>query len=125
VPPPIDLAERFLLVVEDQFLIAKDLEEMLLTLGARKVKLEMNIGAALISLQDEQPDIALLDYKLGAGTVEPLADALQARNIPFIFITGYNDSQAITARFRNVPLVRKPIDFDSVSAALRAALAGV
>jgi len=113
----VDLAGRRMLVVEDQFVIAMDMEQMLRSLGADAVDLATNIPDAVAILERTPPDVAILDLKLGTGTTAAIADALQARSIPLIFVTGYGDLDALPAHLRHAPLLRKPVE--------RAALAGI
>ena len=56
------------------------------------------------------PDLAVLDFNLGGATSEAIAEILEARGVPFVFATGYADNVMIPARFRHVPVVRKPIN---------------
>lgn len=97
------------LVVEDQVLIAMDMEETLLKLGADAVRLASGIAQALTEIGVGLPDCAVLDFNLGEETSVEIADALQSSNVPFIFATGYGDNVMIPERFRSVPVVRKPV----------------
>src|SRR4051812_27625169 len=106
----VDLAGRRVLVVEDQFVIALDMEQMLRVLGADTVDLATNIPDALAIIERTPPDLAILDLKLGTETTVAIAEALQARAIPLIFVTGYGDLDALPALLRRAPLLRKPID---------------
>ena len=115
----VDLAGRRVLVVEDHFLIALDMELMLRGLGARAVDLASNIGDALAAIERKQPDFAILDLKLGAKmTALPIAEALLLRTIPFVFVTGYDDFTAMPVSMRHAPVVRKPVPFDALRTAL-------
>jgi CheY-like chemotaxis protein len=114
----VDLAGRRVLVVEDQFLIAMDIEKMLRALGAANVDLASSIADALAAIERTPPDLAALDLRLGTETTAPVAEALQARSIPLVYVTGYDDLNAIPAPLRNAPLVRKPIHLGVFSAAL-------
>jgi CheY-like chemotaxis protein len=106
----IDLAGRRVLVVEDQFVIALDMEQMLRTLGADTVDLATSISDALAILERTPPDLAILDVKLGTEITVSIAEALQARAIPLIFVTGYGDLDALPAHLRRAPLLRKPVE---------------
>jgi two-component SAPR family response regulator len=115
----VDLAGRRVLVVEDHFLIALDMEVMLRALGARAIDLSSSIGAALAAIERRQPDFAILDFKLGAKmTALPIAEVLQGRSVPFVFVTGYDDFTAVPVSMRNAPVVRKPVPFDALRTAL-------
>lgn len=117
-PASMDLAGRRALVVEDQFLIALDMEVMLRALGARTVDLATGIPEAIGAIERTPPDLAILDWKLGTTTTMPIAEALRDRTIPFVFVTGYDDSSVLPAQMRAVPLIRKPVPLDVLSAVL-------
>lgn len=108
-----------LLLVEDEFLMALCLSDMLEDLGAQVVGPVGSVADALAVI-DRAPEIdaAILDVNLGSEVVFPVADRLRARQVPFAFASGF-DPDLMPARFRDVAICRKPID----EAALRAALA--
>lgn len=109
------LAGRSILIVEDQGLIAMDAEETLRRLGAEDVRLTPSAEEALRELETFRPDAAVLDFNLGNGTSEPVAEFLTQQGIPFVFTTGYSDRVMIPSRFRGVPLVRKPISDTAIA----------
>lgn len=98
------------LVVEDEFLIAADLESMLRKLGASEVRIELSIDTALTGLRERLPDCAVLDIGLREKTPERIADLLLQQRVPFIFATGYDNALPLPDRLRAVPLVRKPVN---------------
>ena len=91
------------LVVEDQSLIAMDIEETLTRLGVAEIRLAPDVDEAALILNSFKPDVAVLDFNLGAGTSEEIAEALSREQIPFIFATGYGDSVMIPRRFKHIP----------------------
>ncbi|WP_439815448.1 HWE histidine kinase domain-containing protein [Zavarzinia sp. CC-PAN008] len=112
------------LLVEDQALIAMDIEMMLRRLGAREVQSVPDRERALAAIQASPPDVAVLDYDLQGVPSDDLADALAQRAIPFAFATGYGPrADRIPARFAHVPVVRKPIEASALADRLAAALA--
>jgi CheY-like chemotaxis protein len=116
--PAVDLTGRRLLVVEDQFLVALDLEQMLRAFGASVTDLASSLADALAAIERGLPDLAILDVKLGNETTAPIARALSDRGVPFLFVSGYSDLSAFPESFRNRPLVRKPIASADLAAAL-------
>ena len=64
-------------------------------------------------------DAAILDINLGNETSFPIAQALMKRNIPFIFITGYDDLILNENDFSNHKLFRKPIRVQTLYDAVR------
>lgn len=103
------LQDRTVLLVEDQLVIALDVEDMLGNLGAR-VLTAPSAQAALGVLSRSTPDCAVLDVTLGRGTSLPVAEELEKRGIGYVFATGHRDTTMIPERFRLVPIIRKPYD---------------
>jgi CheY-like chemotaxis protein len=109
-------AERFrevqvpatrILVVEDEFLIALDIAGVLEQAGLAVIGPAGNVGDALQAIEREEVHGALLDAHLAGEPVSRVADALQARGIPFAFVSGYGRDQ-LPAAHRGAPLVKKP-----------------
>jgi light-regulated signal transduction histidine kinase (bacteriophytochrome) len=121
-PDPRPLEGLSILLVEDQALIAMDIEEMLNDIGAREVVTYATLPDAFEVLAASNPDIAVLDFNLGSETSEPIATALAARNIPFIFSTGYREGTGIPGQFADVVVVRKPTSLQALTDAMHRAL---
>ncbi len=102
------LAGLRILVLEDDFYLATDLQNALEAAGALIVGPFSDEASAEESLRQAQPDCALLDLNLGSGPAYDLPRLLQGKNVPFAFVTGY-DPVAITAEFADVPCTQKPI----------------
>ncbi len=75
------------LLVEDEGLVALLIEEMLADLGHEVIGPFARLNKAMEAAQREQFDIAILDVNLDGEDTYDMADALAARNIPFIFST--------------------------------------
>ena len=106
-PCDASLRGRRVLVVEDEYLIAEDLREQLLSCGAEVLGPVACVAEALALLKDgTAPDLAILDIGLGREKVYPVADALRVRDIPFVFATGY-DASAIPEGYAGVPRTEK------------------
>jgi len=115
------LIGRRILVLEDQMLIAMDAVEVLLEGGAAFSEATATSAEGLRYLEITPPDAAVLDVDLGNGdTSLPVAEAMQARRIPFIFATGYGETNAVPERFRAVPVIRKPYTPEALIAAVAA-----
>jgi DNA-binding NtrC family response regulator len=82
---------QIVLIVEDEKLIAWDVEMLLLEAGARRVLTALTLAEARMHLHTS-PDItiALIDLRLPDGSGEELIDELRARNIAIIVLTGYS-----------------------------------
>jgi CheY-like chemotaxis protein len=104
---PDDLNGLRVLVVEDEAAISLLLEDMLLDFGCEVVGPSARLAAALEAVEKEKVDIAILDVNVAGESIYPVAEALQARSIPFVFSTGYG-SQGIMDSFRDRPVLQKP-----------------
>jgi CheY-like chemotaxis protein len=112
---PVRAPER-MLVVEDNMIIALDLEDMLTRLGVKHITVASSVAQALEALNDEKPPFAILDVNLGQETSFPIAEALQEAGVPFAFGTGFGDSAAFPDRFKETPVLQKPYSAESVAA---------
>ncbi len=115
------LATRRVLVVEDEFFLADDMAEALRALGAEVVGPAPTRDLAMSLLAGERVDAAVLDINLRGETIFPVADALRARGVPFVFATGY-DEAATPPAYRNVPRWEKPFDPEELVRALPAVI---
>jgi CheY-like chemotaxis protein len=108
-----------ILVVEDDALIADDLEAMLLELGIARVRTAGHVAAALAMIAERAPDFALLNVDLGDDTGFKVADRLDALQVPYAFVTGYSASIARAGRFSGKPVLGKPFLREELEAVLR------
>jgi CheY-like chemotaxis protein len=95
------------LVLEDQVLIAFDLEECLRHLGVGHVRLTHRIAEALAKIEQMSPDFALLDVWLGKESSFPVARTLKSLGIRFAFLTGY-DGELPNEEFAASVRIEKP-----------------
>jgi CheY-like chemotaxis protein len=110
------------LIVEDEMLVAMNIEDMLLDLGHEVAGIASRLAAALQLAGEASFDAAMLDINLAGENSFPVADLLAERGIPFLFATGYG-LQGIEERYRSRPLLQKPFRAHDLGMAL-AALAG-
>ena len=101
------------LVVEDELLIAMTLEMMLVEKGYRVLGPASTVQEALALLETRQPDVALLDYRLGGSTTESLLPLMQSRQIPVCMLTGYG-RDALPERYRQYRVLEKPFSLDEL-----------
>jgi CheY-like chemotaxis protein len=111
------ISAKRVLVVEDEYLVAMDMSAWLEAEGAHVVGPASNVHAALEVLERTELDGAILDVNLRGEMVYPIADALIARGIPFVFTTGY-DARTVPARFAGVKRCEKPTTPEAISRAL-------
>ncbi|WP_448188278.1 response regulator [Azospirillum sp. sgz301742] len=97
-----------LLVVEDEAMVAIMLEDMLHDLGCEVVGPAGDVPHALELAQTDQGIAgAILDVNVAGTPIYPVAAALKARGVPFVFMTGYGSAD-IDGRFADAPTVHKP-----------------
>ena len=89
-------------------LVALEIASLLEDIGCEPVGPVGHTQTALLAVTREPLDAALLDVDLGGESVEPVADFLRRRGIPFALITGYARDR-LPARLRDDPLCRKAL----------------
>jgi CheY-like chemotaxis protein len=115
------------LVVEDEALLALELETGLRELGCEVVGPARNLAEALrLAASEPRLAAAVLDVNLGGGElVFPVADALAARGVPYLLATGYGSAGPLEGRDAGaVAVLRKPYQRAALAAALARALPG-
>ena len=114
------LSDKRVLVVEDEMLVAMQIEDMLSDLGCRSITLAATVESALESLAENMFDLAMLDVNLDGTRSFAVAEALSDRHIPFAFATGYGANE----RFGDRPVLNKPFSIVQFKKVLRNLLAG-
>lgn len=124
-PEPAIAGKRFL-VLDDEFLIALDIQQILESVGAGSVACAGNAADALKAIEAARTfDLAVLDFRLtGATSSLDVADALVKAGTPFVFLTGMRGDKQIKQRYPDVPVVEKPYDVRFLIEAIIRALAG-
>ena len=105
--PTQTLTDLRILVVEDEAPIALQLEDMLTELGSAVVGPASRVRQALQLLKDQPVDAAVLDLNIAGELVYPVAEALEARGLPYIFATGYGAS-GLAEPYRSQVVLEKP-----------------
>ncbi len=109
-------------IVEDEMIIASDLQDMLHELGYQVNGISINYREAIASLRKSKPDLVLLDITLtGTESGIDLAHTLNLSfKLPFIFLTSHNDKQTIEMAKQTKPYgyLIKPFEKDDVFAAI-------
>jgi DNA-binding response OmpR family regulator len=115
---PAPLAGRRLLVIEDEYFIADDIARALTGLGAEIIgPLPDLADAEGLLKRGDAIDAALLDINIRNEMVFPLARLLRSRNVPFVFMTGY-DKTSVVAEFQDVQLWGKPLNIPRLARSL-------
>jgi CheY-like chemotaxis protein len=112
------------LIAEDEFLLALEIEELLAGIGYRVVGPAPGVAELLALIERTPCDFALLDVHLRHGeTVYAVADRLQALGIPFAFMTAYGE-EGIDPRYAGTGVICKPFSEGQIESCL-SALMGV
>lgn len=87
-------SQRNVLVVEDEFLIAMEMEDLLLEEGFGVVGPAGTVAYALDLLAHQTPDMAVLDVNIGDKRVTPVVLRLRSLGIPFV-IASASDAESL------------------------------
>jgi DNA-binding NtrC family response regulator len=115
------LEGRRIMIVEDEYLIAMEVQDLLTDLGAEVVGPFGHLAPAFDAVNREQLHGALLDVRLDGETIDEIAEALVARGVPVLLTTGYEKAQ-LPPSLQHLPRVRKPYDERELRGLLERAL---
>jgi CheY-like chemotaxis protein len=117
--PAVDklLSCRRILVVEDEMLVLIMIEDMLADLGCQSVTSAATVDKALAFINAQVFDVALLDVNLNGYDSHPVAEALSARGVPFVYSTG-NTGQSLRDGYSDRPVLKKPFKYEELAAIL-------
>lgn len=102
-------------VVEDESLVAMQLEDMLLDLGCDLVGLAMRVGRALEMVETTpRIDVAVLDVNIGGDKIYPVAELLRSKGVPVIFATGYGRA-GVEPEWQSCEILQKPYTANEVA----------
>jgi len=104
------LANRRILLAEDEGLIALDVESMLQGFGCEVVGPLSELEDILLAIQAQPLDGALLDVNLRGRQVFDILPEFISRNIPVVLTSGYDDASLFPRAFRELPRISKPFD---------------
>jgi CheY-like chemotaxis protein len=113
-----------ILIAEDNVFAAIELEQTLIALGCQPVGPVARLDQAMSLALQEDLDGALLDVDLQGQLVFGVAEALERRQIPVVFASGYGTDDSFPAAFVHHPRMAKPFGEDDVRRALEAIVAG-
>lgn len=114
---------RSILILEDEFLIAMDVEQSCLEWGASTVTILRSLEQLRRQpLDDQQFDAAIVDLRLGGESTIHFASELAKRGMPFVFATGMTDVGELAENFPDVPVVGKPYSGDELVRILAAVI---
>ncbi|MBW8733780.1 MAG: response regulator [Asticcacaulis sp.] len=108
---------RRVLLVEDDSLVAMLVEDMLDEIGYAPHDNPATVAAALTAVAKGGFDLAILDVNLAGQPVFPVAEALDAVDIPFVFASGYG-AGGLPDAWASRPVVAKPFLLEDLEAGL-------
>jgi DNA-binding NtrC family response regulator len=104
---------RFM-ILDDEIIVALDLEHMLTDLGHFVVGTANRMEHGMKIAQEGGLDMAILDINVRGVLSFPIAEVLRSRDVPFIFASGYGQRGLIDA-FRDAHVLTKPFDIDGLA----------
>jgi two-component SAPR family response regulator len=110
VAPDMSLSRLRILVVEDEGLIALNLELILRRFGCEVVGLISDVGDIVEAVKTHHPDGIFLDVNLRGRKVFDVLPELINFGVPCVLSSGYDDPAQFPAAFRNLPRIAKPFD---------------
>ncbi|MBB6483234.1 response regulator [Rhizobium lusitanum] len=106
----VEMMLQRVLILEDNLIIAMEVEEILRLVGIGQVEIASNLEQAVSAIHSDSYDFAMLDVNLGETTSFGFARLLLERGIAFGFVSGYSDTLDFPSDLRHVPLLNKPFD---------------
>jgi len=117
------LEHRRILVVEDDPIIALDIQTILEAAGATVVGPAHEVSEAISLIEGSKVSAAVLDYRLQVGDTLALALMLRERRIPFLFAT--SGPEGVAGKHPGAIILAKPFRPDQLTSAVSALLAGM
>lgn len=108
-----------ILLVEDEFLIAMDLQAQIEAAGYRVLGPAATVEEGLVIAEADGVSAAILDMNICGSTSFPIAERLAEKGVPFMFLSG-NDSHRVLDQFSDRTILTKPINYDRLLAELNA-----
>ncbi len=97
------------MIVEDEYLIARTLAQMLTDGGHVVTGIVGSAEKAIQMLEEQKCDVAVVDANLAGSCAAPIGAALRKRGIPFVVISGYSKQQLL-AGLQDAPFLPKPVN---------------
>lgn len=106
------------LIVEDEYLVALDLQAHLRDRGYEVDTLACSVDEALRTVATQSFDVAILDVNVAGTRVWPVARALRRENVPFLFLSAYGRQLQVPEGMGEAPLLDKPVAIEELECAL-------
>ncbi|SPH25040.1 Transcriptional regulatory protein TcrA [Defluviimonas aquaemixtae] len=110
-----------IIVVEDEPLIALDIEQAVVEAEGAVVGMAHTLRDALAMMDAVPCDGVVLDANLGGETAKPIVDRLRTKGVPYVVVSGYTRDQ-LGFVDNGAPLVGKPFSFAELTVSIRAHL---
>jgi DNA-binding NtrC family response regulator len=107
------LARSSVLIVEDEVLVALDLETVLALAGCPSVRVSGNVDDALAEVERAPPDVALVDLNVAGRLSIAVVEALAGAAIPFLILSGHTP-EILPPHHRHHPFMLKPYESRSL-----------
>ena len=117
-PDPLTRSKRRILVVEDETLVAMDLEDMLVAAGCEVVGPVARVAHGLALARTEALNGAILDINVAGELVYPIAETLRELSIALVFASGYDQGLRVPAHLAAYPRIRKPYTIADIEKSL-------
>ncbi|HDZ72644.1 MAG TPA: response regulator [Aurantimonas coralicida] len=118
-----DMKGLKIFVVEDESLVAMQLEDMLFDLGCEVVGLAMRLNGAHEMIDSGiKVDLAILDVNVAGEKVYPVAARFRQAGVPIVFATGYGRA-GIEEEWQSCPVLQKPYTEQQIETSIGSALA--
>ena len=111
------------LIVEDEWLLAEELSDLLRARGCEIVGPAPSVEAALRLIRSEAFDVAVIDANLRGRLATPVAQALRERAIGFMLLTAYAAADLASSPLAGIPRAPKPLRADAVCRTLEEVVA--
>ena len=102
-------------IVEDEYLVALDIEAVLQSLGIETIVIASTLAQAQDAVRAEKPDCVLLDVSLSDGKSYDFARTLKSEGIAFGFVSGYSDTSGFPEDLVHAPLLGKPFGENDIA----------
>jgi CheY-like chemotaxis protein len=111
------------LLVEDETMIRMLVADMLADLGYDIAAEAGDVEQAMKLARSAKFDLAILDVNVNGKLISPVADVVAARNLPFVFATGYG-AEGLPEQYRQHTALQKPFRLEALQQAIETALQG-
>ena len=114
-------ARHKVLIVEDETLVAMLIEDILSELGHDVAGVAGRLDAGLALAARSDADFAVVDLNLDGERTYEIAEILERRGVPFMFVTGYG-AGGVNEEWRDHVVLQKPFEIAEFAAAIKRAM---